>query len=191
MASSNIISCTDNVLLQDNIVVMDVENLLAGWPTYEINFTPQNPGPVKLIIWLKDAVKLVHVEDSTDSEAELLLPGNSKGRKRTYSDRKNKKLKTNSNLGVNKIAEGLAALKITSACSSNPAQAKPVRLVGIPKAPVNVPLRRRRFCDDLDAPWPPNRHRTLRDIKNNEEISNFEMFRALPGAVAAEEPSTL
>jgi hypothetical protein len=46
MASSNTISCTDNVLLQDNIVVMDVENLLAGWPTYEINFTPQNPGSV-------------------------------------------------------------------------------------------------------------------------------------------------
>jgi hypothetical protein len=46
MASSNVISCTDSILLEDNIIVMDVENLLVGWPTYEVQFTPQNPGPV-------------------------------------------------------------------------------------------------------------------------------------------------
>jgi hypothetical protein len=46
MASSNIIDCTDNVFIQDNVMVMDIDNLLAGWPTYEVNFTPRNPGPV-------------------------------------------------------------------------------------------------------------------------------------------------
>jgi len=30
----------------DNIVVMEVDNLLARWPTYTINFTPERPGPL-------------------------------------------------------------------------------------------------------------------------------------------------
>ncbi|KAG1797653.1 uncharacterized protein BJ212DRAFT_1488867 [Suillus subaureus] len=94
MASSNIIDCTDNVFIQDNVMVMDIDNLLAEWPTYKVNFTPQNPGPVKLIIRLKDAVKLIHIEDTTDSEAELLFLGKPKGQKRTSSDHKNKKIKT-------------------------------------------------------------------------------------------------
>ncbi|KAG1717965.1 hypothetical protein EDB19DRAFT_1921582 [Suillus lakei] len=152
MASSNIIDCTDNVFIQDNVMVMDIDNLLAGWPTYEVNFTPQNPGPMKLIIRLKDAVKLIHIEDSTDSEAELLFPGKPKGRKRTSSDRKNKKIKTDSIINTNKIAEDLAALKITSPASSNSFKANPVRLVGIYKAPANVSSKRRKFVDDSDTP---------------------------------------
>ncbi|KAG1781304.1 hypothetical protein EV702DRAFT_1042423 [Suillus placidus] len=51
----------------DNVIVMDIDNILAGWPTYEVKFTPQKPGPVKLVIRLKDAVKLIPVEESTDS----------------------------------------------------------------------------------------------------------------------------
>jgi hypothetical protein len=35
----------------------------------------------KLVIRLHDAVKLVELEDSSDSEAEGLLPGKPKGRK--------------------------------------------------------------------------------------------------------------
>ncbi|KAG1812449.1 uncharacterized protein BJ212DRAFT_1483082 [Suillus subaureus] len=187
MASSKIISCTDNVLLQDNIVVMDVENLLARWPTYEVNFTPQNPGPMKLIIWLKDAVKLVHVEDSTDSEAELLLPVKPKGQKRTSSDCKDKKIKIDMTVDMNKITDDFAALKILSTCSSNPAQAKPICLVEIPKAPADVPFKQHKFSDNSDTPWPPCcPHRTLRDIEPSEEIMNFLMFRALPAAIAAE-----
>ncbi|KAG2740196.1 hypothetical protein P692DRAFT_20881318 [Suillus brevipes Sb2] len=185
MASSNIIDCTDNVFIQDNVMVMDIDNLLAGWPTYEVNFTPRNPGPVKLIIRLKDAVKLVHIEDSTDSEAELLIPGKPKGRKRTASNHKNKKPKIDSVINTDKIADDLAALKITSPSSSNSFKANPVRLVGIHKAPANVSSKRRKFVDDSDTPWPPRRPRTLRDIKTSEEISRFEMLRALPGAVAA------
>ncbi|KAG1762519.1 hypothetical protein EDD22DRAFT_953018 [Suillus occidentalis] len=183
MASSNVISCTDSILCEDNIIVMDVENLLIGWPTYEVTFTPQNPGPVKLIIRLKDAVKLIHIEDSTDSEAELLFPSKPKGRKRTSSDRKNK---SDSIINANKITEDLAALKITSPASSNSFKANPIRLVGIHNALANTSFKRRKFGDGFDAPWPPRRHRTMRDIETSEEISNFHMLRALPGAVAAE-----
>ncbi|KAG2737875.1 hypothetical protein P692DRAFT_20760582 [Suillus brevipes Sb2] len=71
-----------NVTLHDNILVLEVDNLLNGWPTYEINFTPEKPGPLKLIIRLHDAVKLKELEDSSDSEVEGLFSGKSKGRKR-------------------------------------------------------------------------------------------------------------
>jgi hypothetical protein len=30
----------------DNVILMEVDNLLVGWPTYELNFTPKKPGPL-------------------------------------------------------------------------------------------------------------------------------------------------
>jgi hypothetical protein len=45
-ASSDIIDQMANVTLHDNVLVMEVENLLNGWPTYKINFTPEKPGPL-------------------------------------------------------------------------------------------------------------------------------------------------
>jgi len=51
MASeSMIVNGYDQVIIYDNVIVMDIENLLTGWPTYEINFTPKNPGPLVLIL---------------------------------------------------------------------------------------------------------------------------------------------
>ncbi|KAG1742163.1 hypothetical protein EDB19DRAFT_1970537 [Suillus lakei] len=91
---SIVINGTDQVIVRDNVIVMDVQNILSGWPTYEINFTPENPGPLKLIIHLNDSVNLVHIEESTDSEAELLLPGRPKRKKASSTDSESKKTKT-------------------------------------------------------------------------------------------------
>lgn len=93
-SQSIIVNGTDQVIIRDNVIVMDIKNLLTGWPTYEISFTPENPGPLvcnihsdvfilltliqKLIIHLKDPVKMVPIEETTDSEAELLIPGKRK-----------------------------------------------------------------------------------------------------------------
>jgi hypothetical protein len=30
----------------DNIVVLEIDNLLSGWPTYTLDFTPDHPGPL-------------------------------------------------------------------------------------------------------------------------------------------------
>ncbi|KAG1822718.1 uncharacterized protein BJ212DRAFT_1477134 [Suillus subaureus] len=110
-SQADIVNCTDSVDFCDNVIVMEVNNLLVGWLAYEIKFTPKKPGPVKLIIHLKDAVKFMHVEEPTDSEAELLFLSN--GWKRA---RKNKKVKI-SVIDANMITEGLTALKITSTSS--------------------------------------------------------------------------
>jgi len=50
MASSVIVNGNDQVIIRDNVIVMDIENLLTGWPTYKIDFTPENPGPLVLIL---------------------------------------------------------------------------------------------------------------------------------------------
>jgi hypothetical protein len=47
MASAILINGSDQVIIRNNnVIVMDIENLLTGWPTYEIEFTPENPGPL-------------------------------------------------------------------------------------------------------------------------------------------------
>ncbi|KAG0699455.1 hypothetical protein DFH29DRAFT_1001969 [Suillus ampliporus] len=171
-----------SVDFHDNIIVMEVNNLLVGWPAYKIKFMPKKPGPMKLIIRLKDAVKFMHVEESTDSEAELLFSSN--GWKRAC---KNKKIKTGSAIDANMIMDALAALKITSTSSDSTSfHANPVRLVGIrehPPAPVRVALKC-KFGDD-NIPSPPIRpRRALRDIKTDEGTNLFEMVKAIPAAVA-------
>ncbi|KAG2038105.1 hypothetical protein BDR03DRAFT_1010045 [Suillus americanus] len=106
---SILVNGADQVIIHDNIIVMDVKNLLTGWPTYEINFTPENPGPLKLIIRLKDPAKMVHIKESSDSEAELLLPGNHKRKRTLPMDRKRKKTFSADTI---KIADDLAGLNI-------------------------------------------------------------------------------
>ncbi|KAG1834905.1 hypothetical protein EV424DRAFT_1532095 [Suillus variegatus] len=157
---------------------MDIENLLTGWPTYEIKFTPENPGPLKLIIWLKDPVKMVHIEESTDSEAELLIPGS---RKRKRTDRERKKIKTFLADTI-KLAEDLAGLKITSQTSgNNTVKARPVRLVGACEDPLP---RKPRF--DSSTHWPPRRHLRFRDVEDKDCIASLDVLRAVPAPVTTD-----
>ncbi|KAG1764794.1 hypothetical protein EDD22DRAFT_951429 [Suillus occidentalis] len=81
-ALSDIVDQMANVTLHDNILVLEVNNLLNGWPTYKINFIPEKLGPLKLIIRLHDAVKLMEIEDSSDSEVKGLFLAKPKGWKR-------------------------------------------------------------------------------------------------------------
>lgn len=30
----------------DNVVVLEIDNMLSGWPTYTLDFTPEHPGPL-------------------------------------------------------------------------------------------------------------------------------------------------
>jgi hypothetical protein len=50
MASSVIVNGNDQVIIHDNVIVMDIENLPTGWPTYKIDFTTENSGPLVLIL---------------------------------------------------------------------------------------------------------------------------------------------
>jgi hypothetical protein len=43
---SILVNGTDQVIIHDNVIVMDIKNLLTSWPTYEIKFMPENLGPL-------------------------------------------------------------------------------------------------------------------------------------------------
>ncbi|KAI5998486.1 hypothetical protein F5J12DRAFT_895408 [Pisolithus orientalis] len=55
-----------------NIIILEVENLLQGWPAYVINFTPENPGPHKLILHLKNPKKYVKIDSDDEDEAMIV-----------------------------------------------------------------------------------------------------------------------
>ncbi|KAG2123250.1 hypothetical protein DEU56DRAFT_917559 [Suillus clintonianus] len=174
-AESILLNGTDQVIIRDNVIVMDIDNLLTGWPTYEINFTPENPGP------LAYPVKMVRIEESTDSEAELLIPGKPKRKRTPLSERESKKIKFSAD--TIKITEDLAGLKLTSQSSGNNSnfKAKPVRLVGIPK---NPPPLKPKF--DGSIAWPPRRRHHCRDVEDNDSIASLDLLRALPAPVTAD-----
>jgi hypothetical protein len=48
---STALDLSDNVtFFEDNIVVVEIDNLLSGWPTYMIDLTLQRPGPLVSIL---------------------------------------------------------------------------------------------------------------------------------------------
>ncbi|KIK76547.1 hypothetical protein PAXRUDRAFT_18125 [Paxillus rubicundulus Ve08.2h10] len=53
----------------NNTIVLEVDNLLTGWPSYVIDYTPTQPGPVKMILRLKDTSPYVWV-DEEDSDTD-------------------------------------------------------------------------------------------------------------------------
>ncbi|KAG2367259.1 hypothetical protein BDR07DRAFT_1479138 [Suillus spraguei] len=188
-SESILINGTNQVIVRrDNIIVMDIENILTGWPTYEINFTPENLGPLKLIIRLKDPVKMVHIEESSDSEADLLIPGNHKRKKRDLIDQSQEQEDQNMIMLVVfatdtiKLAEDLAGLKITSQSSGiNTIKAKPVRLVGFCKQP---PPRKPKF--DSSTTWPPVHRHHFRDVEPKDSVVGLDILRTFPAPVTAD-----
>ncbi|KAI6002450.1 hypothetical protein F5J12DRAFT_894215 [Pisolithus orientalis] len=60
------------VKIIENVIILKVKNLLQGWPAYVINFTPENPGPHKLILHLKNPKKYVKVDSDNEDEAMIV-----------------------------------------------------------------------------------------------------------------------
>ncbi|KAG1811305.1 hypothetical protein EV424DRAFT_1349693 [Suillus variegatus] len=165
----------------DNVIVMEIKNLLTGWPTYEINFTPENLGPLKLIIHLKDSVKMVHIEDSTDSEVDLLIQGNHKRKKTSLANRESKKIKMFSADTI-RIMEDLGCLKIMSQSSRNNCiKVKPVHLLAACK---NPPPCKLKFNSSTN--WPPRHHHHFRDVEDKDSIAGLDFLQALPAPVATD-----
>lgn len=46
LSHTDIVDYTNNVDLRDNVIIMDIDNILAGWPMYKVKFTPQQLGHV-------------------------------------------------------------------------------------------------------------------------------------------------
>lgn len=44
--TGNSYALPDMKVAPENVIVLHVDNLLAGWPTYVIRYSPDQPGPV-------------------------------------------------------------------------------------------------------------------------------------------------
>ncbi|KAI6001214.1 hypothetical protein EDD15DRAFT_2192876 [Pisolithus albus] len=175
------------VQLIENVIVLEVDNILQGWPAYVINFTPQDTNPHKLILHLKNPSKSVTV-DSDDEDRDPAAP---------LSEYNTAKLTTNiearvfvpkpryngSNL-LNESAEESESSDDADEESSDDEKtpptvvnAIPVNLSGVPKD--TIPMKRKAF----DVNWPPRRPRAFREISQNSSIASYEAFMAFPAAV--------
>ncbi|KIK76910.1 hypothetical protein PAXRUDRAFT_17866 [Paxillus rubicundulus Ve08.2h10] len=53
-----------NVQIHENVLILTVDNLLTGWPTYIIDFTPEQLGPMKLLLRLNDTRKALEQDEA-------------------------------------------------------------------------------------------------------------------------------
>ncbi|KAG1784693.1 uncharacterized protein HD556DRAFT_1451496 [Suillus plorans] len=140
---SDKVDVTGKVGVAGNHIFMDVENLLVDWPTYTIKFTPTHPGPVTLILRLKDVSRFKYVEDE-DSDMET---SESKACKISSSS-------TKDDLDATFVFE-----ETTSKTDDNPNLfiATPVRLDAIRKdfSSKKCKLGHGHFFGDADSAWPP------------------------------------
>ncbi|KAF9231985.1 hypothetical protein BU15DRAFT_81771 [Melanogaster broomeanus] len=165
----------------DNTMVLEVDNLLSGWPTYVIDFTPDQPGPIvrpppaKLVLRLKDALKYVWVDDE-DSEDDTA------GHKPDSSQRDKEPICSGLFLmSTPRIEKQYSAPECVKSVTPICLSATPVTLHGIPKD--IRPVKRKMFDGD-DTPWPPPRPRAFRPVANSP-MHTFTALKTVPAPVKA------
>ncbi|KAG2124046.1 hypothetical protein DEU56DRAFT_828422 [Suillus clintonianus] len=168
MSTSEPIDLLENsTLFDDNTIVIEIDNLLIGWPTYTIDFTPERPGPVKLILRLKDASKFRWVEDeNSEDEAEGTVKPKSHLPQVTEEDP-----------------------DITLVCEATPkntqrVSAKPVELHGVRRDSPSIRLTREKFKEEHGYTWPPRRG--FRAVSSEVPTTQLDAILTLPAAVCSE-----
>ncbi|KAG2343372.1 hypothetical protein BDR05DRAFT_1000009 [Suillus weaverae] len=152
----------------NNVVVLEIDNLLSGWPTYTLNFTPERPGPLKLILRLKDASEFRMIkEKDSDNEAD----GQTKSESQSVTE----------DMDTTMVCEAMPEPKDLDMprCVS----AKPVVLHVIPKDPPSIVRMRKTFEDDHGYMWPPRRG--FRESSTRTRITQIDVLMTLPAAVEA------
>ncbi|KIK84608.1 hypothetical protein PAXRUDRAFT_152873 [Paxillus rubicundulus Ve08.2h10] len=165
------------VQASNNTVVLEVDNLLVGWPAYVINYTPSHPGPIKSILRLKDVSPYVWVEeedsDSDESSTQqpaVVVPNNTR---------------TTTNVVKSLTVDALP--EMTGMSTSNipicvPVDATPVELHGLLKELTRKNLKRDHFINN-NIPWPPPRPRAFREVDKKAATTHFKTLKALPRSV--------
>ncbi|KAG1831268.1 hypothetical protein EV424DRAFT_1343029 [Suillus variegatus] len=166
-----------------NHIFMDVENLLVDWPTYTIKFTPTHPGPVTLILCLKDASRFKYVEDE-DSDMDT---SESKACKISSSS-------TKDDLDATFVSEETTSKTehvFLAVDNPNLFIATPVRLDAIRKdfSSKKRKLGHGHFFGDADSAWPPHWPRGYQNV-SSLPISAFESLKITPADVVAIDKTT-
>jgi len=57
------------VLAPKNTMILEVDNLLLGWPTYMVDYTPNEPGPIVSIFFSTLSLMVqIHTENYTETQ---------------------------------------------------------------------------------------------------------------------------
>ncbi|KAJ8592984.1 hypothetical protein M405DRAFT_931172 [Rhizopogon salebrosus TDB-379] len=165
---STALDLSDNAtFFDDNIVVVEIDNLLCGWPTYTIDLTLQRPGPLKLVLRLKDASPLKRLEDTdSDDESEGSL---------AKSLHDSPTLSKDSDVTM---VDDHDATDMSQHFSANP-----VVLHGIIKDSPAVSALRKKLADDDGYVWPPRR--SFKQISPKLPTTSIDRIKVLPAMVAA------
>ncbi|KAF8834604.1 hypothetical protein BDN67DRAFT_985197 [Paxillus ammoniavirescens] len=165
-----------NIQVHENVLILTVDNLLTSWPTYIIDFTPEQPGPMvrsicifKLLLHLNDTHKYV---DDSDSEDSSKTPDPA-----VHAKRKNVTLTLDISLTLEQDEAYRSIPKHTNAI--------PVELHGIRKGPKIA--KRDIFDHDSvdDAPWPPICSRAFHEVGTNVPTTSLHMIKTIPAPVKA------
>ncbi|KAG1824733.1 uncharacterized protein BJ212DRAFT_1295833 [Suillus subaureus] len=172
------VDCSDKVNINGNYIFMDVENLLIDWPTYMIKFTPTHPGPVALILHLKDTSRFTSVEDmESDTETSKLKAH------KMYDTFFFSSSSMKDDLDVTFVSN-----EMTSKTEDDPNlfTATPVRLTRVRKdfTSKKHKLSHGHFFGDADSVWPPHWPHGYQDI-SSWPISAFENLKITPADVVA------
>ncbi|KAI6038170.1 hypothetical protein EDC04DRAFT_2896781 [Pisolithus marmoratus] len=173
------------VKIIENVIVLEVNNLLEGWPAYVINFTPEDTGPHKIILHLRNPSKYVTL-DTDDEDEDPGAPPSEYKRLTTISDARimvptprrdgpsqpYESPEESSDDGDDESSSGEQTPSVT-------VDAIPVNLNGIPH---DIVPKKRKFFDEA---WPPRRPRAFRSISANSSIASYEAFLTFPAAVKA------
>ncbi|KAG1730232.1 uncharacterized protein EDB91DRAFT_1252697 [Suillus paluster] len=149
----------------DNVVVMEINNLLAGWPTYTINFTPEHPGPLKLILCLKDASNFRSTEDDNSA------------------DEAGGTWKVNAPPVIKEDPDVTMVCEATSKDVPQCVSVQPVQLHGRFKDAPSIVVLREKFERENGYTWPPRRG--FRNMTAEVPLKHIDAFMTLPAAVEA------
>ncbi|KAI6046197.1 hypothetical protein EDC04DRAFT_2598383 [Pisolithus marmoratus] len=174
------------VQLIENVIVLEVDNILQGWPAYIINFTPQDTNPHKLILHLKNPSKSVTM-DSDDEDRDPTAPPSEYNTAKLTTNIKARvfvpKPRYNGSNPLNESADESES----SDDEKTPLTVVNAILVNLSSVPKDtIPMKCKAFHD---ANWPPRQPRTFQKISQNSSIASYEAFMAFPAAVKCMEDS--
>jgi len=175
---------------KNNVVVVEVDNLLVNWPTYVFDLTPDQPGPLKIILRLKNATKRavehdIYYMDESDSVKDQ------------------KKQETDMDVDTENLRSQKASIMLNLLPCVNrdciyvsdseedsedsdmtlTVDAIPVVLNGVVKDPSIPP--KPKF---LDIPWPPHRPRKAPQLISADElVTRFSTLMTHKASVKAVE----
>lgn len=181
----------------DNVVVMEVDNLLAGWPTYTIDFTPERPGPlvsyfyyysIQLTSTYRSLFCAWRMLQAIGPPTMMIVKMRQRERGKSNAHHRRSRRTRMWPWPVRPPPSAFFCFYIWFLNwlyyrdGTRHVSAKPVQLHGIFKEGASIVRMREKFMQENDYTWPPRRGFRRMDA---EPLTRVSSFMTAPAAVAA------